>query len=153
MTGMKTLLLAMGLLALFLDARSMAQTAAADPTNHDLENIQGTWRVATLEADGQPAPREIVSTLKLVFKDDALAFKPGEPGYTNYKFTLGPATNPRTLIMTHVDGPAKGESQKCIYRLINNQLMICVGSVKQRPTGFKTSAGSGCGMYTLERDN
>ena len=84
------------------------------PLKKDVDKIQGTWRVVRLEADGEPAPEEIVTALKLVFKDDALTFTPGEPGFTNYTFKLDPTARPPGFDMTHADGENKGVLQHLI---------------------------------------
>ena len=43
-----------------------------------LERTQGTWKIVTLEADGEHAPAEIVATLKLVFQGDKLTKSKGQ---------------------------------------------------------------------------
>ena len=80
----------------------------------DQNAIQGTWKVVALEADGQQAPAQIVATLKLTFKGDTLAFTPGEPGFSNYKYKLDPTAKPASFDMTHADGPNLGQTQKGI---------------------------------------
>ena len=80
----------------------------------DMKDIQGTWKVVKMEANGEPAPPEIVGSMVLVFKDNSLTFKPGEPGYTNFTFKLNPMAKPAAFDMTHVDGKSKGETKRGI---------------------------------------
>ena len=128
-----------------------AHWSAAEPSKQDSVGIQGTWKILALEADGEAAPGEIVSTLKLVFKGDTLTFTPGEPGFTNYKYKLEPATNPAGFSMTHADGSKKGEREEGIYLLEGNRLKICFGKPGKVPNEFTAKAGSGQSMYSLER--
>ena len=142
--------------AVFLVGATVFLVAADPPQNGaaktDLERIQGAWKLASLEADGEPAPAEIVATLKLVFKDDRLAFTPGEPGFTNYTYKLDPTAKPANFDMTHTDGVNKGKTQKGIYSLAGDSLKICFGQADQRPKEFTAKANSGQAMYVLTRE-
>jgi uncharacterized protein (TIGR03067 family) len=129
-----------------------AEPPKPDAVKKDMDEIQGTWKLVALEADGKQAPAEIVAALKLVFKGNTLTFKPGEPGFTNYKFKLDPTTKPARLDMTHADGTEKGDTAPGIYLLEGNHLKICIGRAGNRPTAFATTAKSGQGLYTLERE-
>lgn len=122
---------------------------AAEPSGlakQDMAGIQGRWKLMALEADGQAAPAEVVATIKLVFKDDTLTFTPGEPGFTNYKFKLDPATKPAGFTLIHADGAHQGESEMGIYLLAGDHLKICVGPAGKAPKEFSTMAGTGQGM-------
>jgi uncharacterized protein (TIGR03067 family) len=134
-----------------------ASLVAADPPKEDAvkkdrERIQGTWKVVALEADGEPAPAEIVAALKLVFKGDTLTFVPGEPGLTNYTYKLDPTTKPAGFDMTHADGKQKGETDKGIYSLEGDSLKICFGKPGQRPKELTAKAKSGQAVYVLKRE-
>jgi uncharacterized protein (TIGR03067 family) len=127
----------------------MADGPQKEQAKTDLERIRGTWSIVAMEADGEQAPAEIVATLKLVFKDDRLTFRPGEPGFTNYTFRLDSKAKPPNFDMTHADGNHKGETQKGIYALEGDSLKICLG--EKRPSEFTAKAGSGQVMYVLKR--
>ncbi|MGA9777296.1 MAG: TIGR03067 domain-containing protein [Verrucomicrobiia bacterium] len=147
---MRTLII--GLVVLMLTGSMVAQPSRQDPIKQDLNGIQGTWKIVALEVDGQQAPTEIVATLKLVFKDDTLMFTPGEPGFTNYKFKLDPASKPAGFAMTHADGTQKGKTDKGIYALESDRLKICFCLSGKIPKEFTVKARSGQWMYSLERE-
>jgi uncharacterized protein (TIGR03067 family) len=149
MAGMKTLFY--GLIVLTAAGLVVAGPSKQDLVKKDKDGIQGTWKLIGLEADGQQAPAEIVATLKLVFKEDMLAFTPGEPGFTNYKFKLDPTTKPASITLIHAHGTHQGEAEMGIYLLDGDHLKICVGAAGKVPKEFTTRAKSGQGMYSLER--
>ncbi len=128
-----------------------AEPAKQDLIKKDVDEIQGTWKLAALEANGKQAPAEIAATLKLVFKGDTLTFTPGEPGFTNYKYMVDPTTKPASFAMTHADGANKGETDKGIYLLEGDQLKICFGPAGKVPNEITARAGSEQSMYSLER--
>ena len=107
----KPLLKFFGVLVLLAHILVAADSSAQTGVRKDVDQIQGTWKIVALEYNGKQAPPEIVATLKLVFKNDTLAFLPGEPGFTNYKFKLDPTTKPAGFAMTHADGVKVGNTQ------------------------------------------
>ena len=132
---MRTLII--GLVVLMVTASMIAQPSRQDLVKKDLNGIQGTWKIVALEADGKQAPAEIVAMLKFVFKDDTLTCVPGEPGFTNYKFKLDPATKPAGFAMTHADGTKQGETDKGIYALEGDRLKICFCSQARFPANLR----------------
>jgi uncharacterized protein (TIGR03067 family) len=155
-TAMKTLLIRsavnFALIALLATSLMAGESSKQDAVKKDLDGIQGTWKMAALEAEGQHAPADVIATMKLTFKGDTLTFTPGEPGFSNYTYKLDPTTTPANFDMTHADGPKKGETDKGIYSLEADHLKICFGKANDRPKEFTTTANSGRGMYTLERE-
>ncbi len=123
-----------------------------DAVKNDLDGIQGAWKLAALEADGEQGPAEVVVILKLVFKDSTLTFTPGEPGFSRYHFKLDQTTEPAGFDMTHADGENKGKTLKGIYALEGDHLKICFATADKRPTVLTAKARSGQMMYTLVRE-
>jgi uncharacterized protein (TIGR03067 family) len=130
----------------------IAVPSHGEAPDKDTAKIQGSWKVVSLEADGDQGPVEIVAKLKLVFKDGNLTFTPGEPGFTNYEYKLDPSTKPPSFDMTHAGGKDKGDTTKGIYAMDGDDLKICFGKDGQRPKKFTAKAESGQTMYVLKRE-
>jgi len=149
---MKTLTFALGILLLGWTGCSTTFRSKDDVARKEQDGIQGTWKLVALEYDGKQAPPEIVAALKLVFRGDTLTFTPGEPGFTNYKYKLDPAAKPPRFALTHADGPDEGQTEQGISLLDGDHLKICFGKADKRPVELTATAGSGQGMYSLERE-
>jgi uncharacterized protein (TIGR03067 family) len=121
-----------------------------DEARTDNAKLQGTWKLVSLEAGGQPAPPEIVARLRLVFRNDTVTLTPGEPGFTNYTFKVDPTTRPPSFDMTPADGKHKGKTNKGIYSLNGDDLKICFNRDKARPREMNTKSGSV--LYVLKRE-
>jgi RNA polymerase sigma-70 factor (ECF subfamily) len=116
-----------------------AQAAIAAAS--DEEQLEGSWDVVSLEADGKPV------ALPPELKEQALTFQngtmrtrlcqPDEGGQvTEATFTLGGSRLPKTIDI-HFEGDQKSLG---IYELEHNVLRICLAPAsKGRPSVFKTS--------------
>lgn len=124
------------------------------PIAVDREAFQGLWQAVELEADGKKAAAEAVKAFQVQIKGDQLVFSPATDN-RKHTFAIDPAAKPKALDLTPADGPAKGQKLACaIYKLDGDKLVICIdkeGEVGKRPTEFKTAAGSGLALVTLER--
>ncbi len=137
------------LLCLFGGGRALADDAAKDK-----KQIEGLWQAVALEADGRQAPAGELKKFQLRFKGDQVVFDP-EADNREHAFEIDPSANPKAMDLTPGDGPAKGKKLPCaIYRLDGDKLVICMdkeGQTGKRPTEFKTAAGDGLALITLER--
>ena len=143
--------LAGGLIVLIATSLIAEEPARQNALQRDTTRIQGTWRCLDLEANGAKAPQLVVAALKLVFKDDTLSFKPGEPGFTNYSFRIDPTTKPAHFDITHAAGSKKGKTTKGIYSLNGDQLTICFSEGNDRPKELTAKPESGQVIFSLKR--
>jgi uncharacterized protein (TIGR03067 family) len=95
--------------------------AADDQADKDKKALQGTWKVASLEKDGQAVPAEKVKDMKFVFKDDTFTLSDGQRT-ENGTFKLDPTKKPKAMDATH--GNAK-ESAPFIYEIDGDTLKLC----------------------------
>ena len=120
----------------------------------DKDALQGLWQAIALEANGEKAPDEATKGFQIRFKGDKLVFSP-DTDNREHTFTLDPKSKPKAMDLTPSDGPAKGKKVPCaIYKLDGDTLTICIdkeGKSGKRPTEFKTAAGDGFALLTLER--
>jgi uncharacterized protein (TIGR03067 family) len=56
-------------------------TAGAAPPTGDEARLQGTWKVVSLESDGQPAPAEATKGAELIFEGKHYALQGGAEQY------------------------------------------------------------------------
>jgi uncharacterized protein (TIGR03067 family) len=120
----------------------------------DKEALEGLWQAVDLEANGQKAPAEAVKAFQIRIKGDQLVFNPASEN-RKHTFAIDAAAKPKAMDLTPGDGPAKGQRLPCaIYKLDGDKLTICLdkeGKAGKRPTEFKTAAGDGFALLTLER--
>ena len=112
--------------------------------------LQGTWKVVALEAEGIKAPESVVAVLKLIFKARTLTFEPAEPGFAQFTYKLDSTTKPSSFDLIPGAGPDAGQPKPGIYLLEGDTLKICFGG-RERPKTFTTNSGSMEALYTLRR--
>jgi uncharacterized protein (TIGR03067 family) len=116
----------------------------------DLDALQGTWSVATLEMDGAEMgaiPPGACITLK------GSKFSTSNMGadYTG-ELALDDAAKPKAFDLKFKTGPEKGNTSYGIYELAGDQWKMCLTlRGGKRPAKFATKAGSGLALQTLVR--
>ena len=121
------------------------------PKKSDVEKLQGTWNIATLEMDGMKMPDNAVTGARIVLQGNN--FTSISMGAT-YKgtFKVDATKMPRTIDMTFTDGPEKGNTSLGIYELDGDHWKICLTVTgTERPKEFATKAGGGHAFETLKR--
>ena len=117
----------------------------------DLELLQGTWTVATLEVDGQPMPAAMLRDARIVI-DGSRFTSMGMGAIYEGTVELDASTTPARLDMKFDAGPEKGNTNLGIYQLDGDSWKLCLatrGAV--RPASFTSTAGSGLAVQTLVR--
>jgi uncharacterized protein (TIGR03067 family) len=132
------------------DANAVDDTSAGD----EVKVFQGEWTVVGLEGGGHKATEEELQTQKWSVEGNTITgFAHGSTG--KMRFTLNSKKSPKEIDLTALDGNLKGTTRIGIYEFQNGRLRICSRGVtetdKDRPKDFTLSAGSGCGLITLER--
>ena len=120
--------------------------------NEELEKLQGSWSVVTLEVEGQSVPPAFFTGAKIVIDGDNFStISMGAPyGGT---LALDVASNPKRFDVVFNQGPHMGQASLGIYELNGNAWKICLGFAgRDRPRDFTSAAGSGHALETLERE-
>ena len=133
--------------SLLLTALAGAAAQAADPpAQKDAAALQGTWKLVSLEINGNAVdlgrgePRWII-------KDNKLRYGGAEVAV----LTVDPATTPRIIDFAAVDPKQTFEG---IYVLDKDTLKICLnarGDAKERPGDFSTKDKESLRLLVLER--
>jgi uncharacterized protein (TIGR03067 family) len=117
----------------------------------DLDQLQGTWVVTSLETDGKPASAEEVKGSSFTVKDAQYTLK-GKESYRG-TLTLDPARKPKAIDATFVDDQGKEKGKAVgIYELEGGRLKICWSDKGgERPSAFVSRAGSGTRLMVFEK--
>ena len=119
---------------------------------NDLDKLQGTWNIISIEADGDKMPIASVDGAKIIVTGSN--FKSLGMGAV-YEGTveLDEKKLPKTFNLHFTVGHAAGTRHVGIYKLRGNKWTICLATTgTRRPREFATKAGSGLVLESLERD-
>jgi uncharacterized protein (TIGR03067 family) len=118
----------------------------------DLDQLQGIWRVVTLEMDGRRMPAGAFSGAKIVVDGTRFTTLSMGARYEG-RVELDPTKTPKFFDVIFTEGPEKGNTSRGIYQLEGDAWKICMtvtGST--RPQKFETTPGSGHALETLARE-
>lgn len=137
------------------DGCTLAVFRRGSPQSPDHINIQGRWKLGSVEREGRPwnvaVPDALIfgaAEITRVYRD-----KPPDGATLRFNYKLDPNANPKTVDLTAVDGDQKGTALG-IYQLEGDRLTLCVGMPGRadRPTSFTTKPGDGFDRVVLQRE-
>ena len=138
-----------GLVAVCLGAVAFADDQAV---KDELKRHQGTWSVASSLYDGQPAPEEIVRSIKRIVTGDHVVWERDGKRFAGTRIELDPTPEPKTIDVIPDGGRNRGERVLGIYKLEGDRLTIAMAAPGQpRPKAFEATKGSGCTLRTFQR--
>jgi uncharacterized protein (TIGR03067 family) len=153
---------AISLFALFAGTAFGLPALLADDANRKQEvldeakQLEGKWKVVAIEDDGRKAPEEEIKGMCCTIKDLEMQMRDAaDAPVEKATLKLDLTKTPRHIDLTVSEGPEKGRTIKGIFKFEKERLVICIrgpeAGDKGRPKEFKTEAGSGLGIITLER--
>ena len=115
---------------------------------HDLECLQGTWNVVSLEMDGQKMSGGDARIVVRGNRFTSIAMGATYEGTV----TVHAATVPRGFDLRFEEGPEKGNTNFGIYELDGDTWKICLATRgSERPKEFAAPRGTGIALETLRR--
>jgi uncharacterized protein (TIGR03067 family) len=135
---------AIGLSALkFSDIRiRKLEIKELNPSEFDLDRLQGFWIIEFAEQDGKPSDK---LKGKVRIQGNTINF-----GADEKTFTLDASANPKRIDLIY---PKSTQNGLGIYRFDGegDRLILCIWDGKDRPTEFSTKGGENRKMMTLKR--
>jgi uncharacterized protein (TIGR03067 family) len=118
----------------------------------ELANMQGAWKIAAVEADGNSVPSESLESLSLTITGNSYLFVNNDEKFHG-TLTLDSSKQPKQMDIHPTDGPDAGQTMLGIYETGPGALKICYGQVgKPRPDAFKSEPDSGRIFVTYKKD-
>lgn len=129
----------------------MPQNSKRPPTSPDLEKLQGTWYIISLESNGQKMPAAAFDGAQIMIEDEKFT-SIGMGATYKGKIEFDDSKKPKTFDLIFTAGPQKGTRNLGIYKLTGSSWTICLATQgTERPRKFATQPGTGIALETLER--
>jgi uncharacterized protein (TIGR03067 family) len=117
----------------------------------DLDKIQGTWSITSLEMDGQEMSLPGTRDARVVIEKDRFRSTGMGMDYEGM-VTLQEKQTPKAFDLTFTAGPQQGTRHAGIYKLIGDRWTLCFATRgSRRPKTFATKPGTGLVLETLAR--
>ena len=130
----------------------LSADANDDAVKKDLQLLEGTWKVTSLEADGMQLPEENFKEWKLECKGADFTFTDTN-GVHKGTFKVDPSKKPKTLDVVFTEGGNKGSTLLCLYEVEKDTFKVCVKpNSQERPTEFTGKQGSGQMLEVLKKE-
>jgi uncharacterized protein (TIGR03067 family) len=136
---------------LFALAFFVGGSDAKDDAKNDQKNLQGKWTMTSGIIDGNEIPKSPTMG-EVTYKGDKYEWKTGDGQSGSGTFKLDPTKKPKHMDSVPSDGPVAGQTVEEIYEIDGDSLKICLALPgTNRPTAFKSEAGSGIWLFTYKR--
>lgn len=147
-------LLVVGVLLAAIGAITSAGDSKDDAIKKDRKRIEGTWRVVSVEVNGNKADDQDAKKLTVVNGSDGTWSLLSEgKEISKGSSTFNPSKKPKTLDFTPTEGEGKGKEHLGIYELGEKTRKMCFAPPgKERPTEFISTPGSEHILVTFERE-
>jgi uncharacterized protein (TIGR03067 family) len=124
----------------------------AGAAKNDAESLQGTWRLASGEANGKPLSNDQLKGGELAIEGDHYAVTLANCQAVTGTQLLGAARELKTIDITDDAGANKGKTCLGIYELKGNEFRVIFSPPgKARPSKFVTMPESGQWMHAWKR--
>jgi uncharacterized protein (TIGR03067 family) len=130
----------------------LAADKAAEAAKKELEKLQGTWVMESLEVDGQAVPEEKLQKTTLTIKGDKYVTKVKDRTFET-TIQLDPTQKPKAIDMYFPAGTDPPKLAKGIYEVDGDRLKLCRHQMpgQDRPQQFGTWPNTGLFMVVWKR--
>jgi uncharacterized protein (TIGR03067 family) len=130
----------------------VARSADDEKEKKAMAELQGTWVPSSAELDGEKLSDQDIKSIKLVVTDEKYKVTVGD-SVDEGTVTLDISSDPRGMEIKGTKGPNEGKTIPAIYEVKDDTLKVCYNLVgKDRPTDFKTKAGSKFYLVTYKKE-
>jgi uncharacterized protein (TIGR03067 family) len=127
-----------------------AVTADDKSAKDELARFAGTWKGVSVVQDGKEVPK--AEAVRLTVAGEKYTLKAGGEDIEG-THKLDPTKTPKQIEAVRAKGPHAGEKMLGIYELDGDTFKVCFAAPgKDRPTEFKSAAGSGRRLLVLLRE-
>jgi uncharacterized protein (TIGR03067 family) len=148
------LILAMGSLLTGIGVLAAADDEKQTAIKKDRKQYEGTWRVVSLEINGNKAGDEDAKKITVVNKSDGVwILQVNGDKVTEGTSEIDPTKTPKTIDFMETEGDNKGKICLGIYELAGDTRKLCFSQPgKDRPTEFSAPAGSNHTLVVFKRE-
>ncbi len=116
-----------------------------------MESLEGLWQPLYAELDGEEAPLEVLQKTEVELADGKYTVRFGGVAADQGTYIANTAGKRAELMLQGITGPNAGRTIPCIFKFLNETLMICYGLGGTRPISFSTETGSQRYLVTYAR--
>ena len=118
----------------------------------ELARLQGGWQIEAMQEDGEKTAAADLKGRTLFFGRDTFLFRRPDNLIQIGMLKLDPAKTPKTVNVTIMRGPQKGDTMLGIYTVEGDALKVCLHVPgEERPKDFSAASGSGRLFVTAKR--
>jgi uncharacterized protein (TIGR03067 family) len=127
------------LLLTFVFVAIATDDSKEDAVKKDLDKLQGTWKMASLEVGGKSVPADKLKNSTLTIKGDKYIINVNEKTYET-QMVLDPTQKPKTIDMKFLDGANKDKTALGSYKIDGETFTMCraLNPGQARPQDFGT---------------
>jgi uncharacterized protein (TIGR03067 family) len=131
-----------------------AGDAKEDAIKKDRKLYEGTWRVVSVEVDGNPLAEGEAKKLTVTnTADGKWTLESDGQTIAQGTSTIDPTKQPKTLDFTVTEGPNKDKTSLGIYEITADTRRLCYAPPdKDRPAEFSAKAGTGFVLVQFKRE-
>jgi uncharacterized protein (TIGR03067 family) len=141
-------------LAVLFTGVCCAADAKDDAIKKEMDRLQGTWTLVSIEEDGKKQPFPEGGKMQVLFTKDKMTAGTSAGDKLDASYTIDPTKKPAHLDITPSDGPGKGKVVPHIYVIEKDELKLCQATEgsQERPKEFATKKGDKAILLIFKRE-